>query len=567
MPHPLGRLCLVLHGHLPYVLHHGAWPHGEAWLFEGAAETYVPLLELLDELAGRDVRFGLTVGLTPVLLEQLASDHFKTRFVVYLHERADLARHDARQFDAAGDVRLATLARRWIAYYADRLAAFERMGRDLPGAFAKHRRDGRVEILTSAATHAYLPLLASDAAVNAQLRAGAAASERHLGFRPTGLWLPECAYRPAEPAWQPPVLYHAPVARPGLEVAVAAVGVDHFFVDTHLVAHEHPLAVVTADGVEPTGDAMIYWDAKRGWGSPLEPVGVASAAGRADVFALARHPRVAEQVWSAVTGYPGADDYLEFHRKHGDHGLRYHRITSHHTPAMDKDPYDATRVAGKAYEQAQHFCGVVRETLAEHTRQTGRVGTVVAPFDAELFGHWWFEGLSFLRDVLLQLSHDGTVDVVTSAAALERSAAANGLDKVARLPEGSWGEGGGHNVWLNEPTRWLWESAYRAEARFLQLRHELPWRANADVAAMLRRAGRELLLLQASDWPFVIHSAAAADYGVGRFAGHATRFDRLCTIAADLAAGRGVDAVRRTEVAEADAHDVIFADVDLDWWA
>ena len=560
---PLGRLCLVLHGHLPYVLHHGVWPHGEAWLFEGAAETYLPLLELLDELARGDVRFGLTVGLTPVLLEQLASDHFKSRFVAYLHERGELARHDAAGFGLANQPGMVALARRWEAFYADRLAAFERLGRDLPAAFARHQRDGRIEILTSAATHAYLPLLAHDAMVNAQLRAGAATSERHLGVRPTGLWLPECAYRPAEPAWSPPVLGGAAVSRPGLEVSMAAVGVDHFFVDTHLVAHGRPLAVVTAAGTEPTSETTVYWDGRRGWGSPLEPVGVSDRAAAADVFALARHPKVAEQVWSAVTGYPGADDYLEFHRKHGDHGLRYYRITSHHTPADQKQPYEASRVAGVAYAQAQHFCSVVRQTLADHTRLTGRAGTVVAPFDAELFGHWWFEGLSFLRDVLLTLSHDRTVDVVTSAAAL----AAAPPDKVVRLPEGSWGEGGGHAVWLNEPTRWLWESAYRAEARFLGLLRELPWQANAEVAAMLKRAGRELLLLQASDWPFVIHSAAAADYGVGRFAGHATRFDRLCTIASDVAAGRPVDAVRATEVAEADAHDVIFADVDLGWWA
>jgi 1,4-alpha-glucan branching enzyme len=539
------------------------WPHGESWLFEGAAETYVPLLELLDELAGLGARFGLTVGLTPVLLEQLASPHFKDRFVAYLHERGDLARHDARQFDAKGNVQLAKLARRWITYYADRLAAFERYGRDLPAAFARHRRDGRIEILTSAATHAYLPLLANDAAVNAQLRAGVAISERHLGVRPAGLWLPECAYRPAEPAWQPPVLYRKPMDRPGLETAAAAVGVDHFFVDTHLVAHAHPVAITTAGGTESTSDALIYWDARRGWGSPLEPVGVASTAGPAKVFALARHPKVAEQVWSAVTGYPGADDYLEFHRKHGDHGLRYHRVTSHHTPALEKEPYDADRTPGKSYEQAQHFCGVLRETLTEYTKQTGRVGTIVAPFDAELFGHWWFEGLAFLRDVLLTLSHDGTVDVVTAETALSRST----LDKVARLPEGSWGEGGGHAVWLNDSTKWLWESEYRAEARFLQLLGELPWRQNAEVAGMLKRAGRELLLLQASDWPFVIHSAAAADYGVGRFAGHASRFDRLCTIAMDMAAGRGVDAVRATEIAEADAHDTVFADVDLGWWS
>ena len=557
----LGRLCLVLHGHLPYVLHHGVWPHGEAWLFEGAAETYVPLVELLDELAGQGVRFGLTVGLTPVLLEQLASDHFKSRFVDYLHERGERARKDEAAF--GGDPAMAALARRWAAFYADRLTAFERMGRDLPAAFAAHQRAGHIEILTSAATHAYLPLLAHDAMVNAQLRAGMATSERLLGVRPTGLWLPECAYRPAEAAWTPPVLGGPSVSRPGLEDAVAAVGVDHLFVDTHLVAHGQPLAVMTPTGTEPTSEATVYWDRKRGWGSPLEPVGIAETAERADVFALARHPKVAEQVWSAVTGYPGADDYLEFHRKRGDHGLRYWRITSHHTPAEAKQPYEPDRVAGKAFEQAHHFCSVVRQTLAEHQRATGRAGTVVAPFDAELFGHWWFEGLAFLRDVLLTLSHDGTVDVTTSTAAL----AAAPPDKVARLPEGSWGEGGGHHVWLNEATRWLWESCYRAEARFLTLLAELPWRTDPAVADLLRRAGRELLLLQASDWPFVIHAGAAVDYGVGRFAGHATRFDRLCTIAADVAAGRPIDAVRATEVAEAEAHDVIFADVDLGWWA
>ena len=497
-----------------------------------------------------------------MLLEQLAAGHFKDRFVAYLHERADLANHDARQFDARGEATFAALARRWVDFYVDRLAAFKRLGRDLPAAFARHRRDGRIEVLTSAATHAYLPLLATDAGVNAQLRAGAATTERLLGGRSRGLWLPECAYRPADPAWVPPFGHGPPVARPGLEAAAAAVGVDHFFVDTHLVAHARPLAVVTAAGVDPTSDAMIYWDAKRGWGSPLEPVGVAQAAGRAGVFALARHPRVAEQVWSAVTGYPGADDYLEFHRKHGDHGLRYHRITSHHTPALEKDAYDPSRVAGKAYEQAQHFCTVVRETLADHAARTGRAGTIVAPFDAELFGHWWFEGLAFLRDVLLQLSHDRTVDVVTAGAAV----AAAPPDKVVRLPEGSWGEGGGHHVWLNDATRWLWESEGRAEARFLRLLAELPWRARPDVADLLRRAGRELLLMQASDWPFVIHSAAAADYGVGRFAGHATRFDRLCSIASEVAAGGSVGAVRATEVAEAAAHDVIFGDVELGWW-
>jgi 1,4-alpha-glucan branching enzyme len=564
MPAPLGRLCIVLHGHLPYVLHHGIWPHGESWLYEGAAETYLPLLELLDELADRDVRSGLTIGITPVLLEQLAHSHFKTGFVNYLNERMERARLDAREFERTGESTLLGLARRWEKWYGDRLNCFAKISSDIPGAFAAHFAAGRIEILTSAASHAHLPLLAEESSLKSQLATGVDISEKHLGRRPGGIWLPECAYRPTNPAWQPPVLHRSPRFRPGIETHVAAANLSHFFIDTHLIAQGKPLAVTDSTGTHPTSDALIFWDNHRGWGSPLDPVGVASEASHhpARVFAFARHPRVSEQVWSAVTGYPGADAYLEFHRKHGDHGLRYHRVTSHHTSLMDKLPYDPKAVAGKAFEQAQHFAGVIREVLTEYTSQTGRIGTIVAPFDAELFGHWWFEGLAFLRDVLLTLAHDGTVELTTSEQALAKS----NLDKIVHLPEGSWGEGGHHHVWLNDQTRWLWEAEYRAEMRFSESVTDLLWRTQPAIQSILKKAARELLLLQSSDWPFAIHSGAAADYGIGRFSVHMSRFDRLITIARDLAAGREISAVQQTEIAEADAHDVIFADVNLETW-
>jgi 1,4-alpha-glucan branching enzyme len=564
MPSPLGRLCLVLHGHLPYVLHHGNWPHGESWLYEGAAETYLPLLELLDECADKNIRAGITIGLTPVLLEQLAHDHFKTGFGKYLNERMALARHDAAEFTRTRQPELTALAHRWEKWYADRLAYFEKINRNIPAAFAGHFQHDRIEILTSAATHAYLPLLAEDASLTAQLAIGSSISAKHLGKKPAGIWLPECAYRPEISAWQPPVLYDHPRHRPGMETLLASQHLSHFFIDNHLISQAKPLAITDETGTRPTSEALLFWDNRRGWGTPLDPVAVASIASTntPTVHAFARHPRVSEQVWSAVTGYPGADAYLEFHRKHGDHGLRYHRVTSHHTPLMEKQPYDPAQTPGKTYEQAQHFCGVLREVLADYTKQTGRVGTITASFDAELFGHWWFEGLQFLRDVLLTLVHDGTVEVLTSAAALEKST----VDKVVHLPEGSWGEGGHHHVWLNDHTRWLWETEYRAERRFAQLLAELPWRTHPKLEIMLQKAARELLLLQSSDWPFAIHSAAAADYGIARFALHHTRFDRLATLAKDLASSLPTTDVQQTELAEADAHDVIFNEVDLTGW-
>ena len=567
MPPPLGRLCLVLHGHLPYVLHHGGWPHGEAWLFEAAAETYLPLLHLLDHLAAHAASTAapirLTIGLTPVLLEQLASPHFQTGFVAYLLEQQRRAAADHAGFEQRSEPDNAALALRWVAFYDVQHRRFLDCDRNLPRCFAAHARAGRIELLTSAATHAYLPLLLNDSSVRAQLAAGLAVSERHLGLRPSGLWLPECAYRPATPAWRPPVLpggSHAaePRDRPSLEAALTPLGLTHFFVDTHLIAQAQPVAFNDADAQLSTSAALAYWDTPRAWGSPLEPVTLAGSS----VAAFGRHPQVSEQVWSGMIGYPGSGEYLEFHLKHPDSGLRYHRVTSHHTPMPDKAPYDPAAVPGKIYEHAQHFCRVLRQLLADHTARTGRVGTILAPFDAELFGHWWFEGPQFLADVLLTLAHDHTVELVTPQQVLHD----HPPDKIVTLPEGSWGAGGGHDVWLNEQTRWLWETEYRCETRFAELLADLPWQTSPMLEQHLKRCARELLLLQSSDWPFVIHSGGGTDYAITRFAAHASRFDRLATITQAAAAGHAITPVQQTELAEADAHDAVFNEIDLNWW-
>lgn len=559
----LGSLCIVLHGHLPFVLNHGVHPHGEAWLFEAAAETYLPVLDLIGECALLRVRPAVTVGLTPVLLEQLGHDRFKQAFVEYLEERADRAGRDRREFESRGEPHFARLAAGWERWYRQRLEHFERIDRDIPGEFAARFREGHIQVLTSSATHAYMPLLLNDQMLRAQLSAGVATSERVLGVRPRGVWLPECAYRPAREHWVPPVLYDDPRSRPGVERFLADAGLTHFFVDTHLVAGAKPIGFRDDGGTFQAADeGRLGRDLGRGWRSPLEPVGVASRGADPDSFAFARHPRVSEQVWSGRVGYPGAGDYLEFHRKHGEHGLRYHRVTSIGTPLADKHPYQPDDVQRRLFEHAQHFCGVVKEVLAGHRFQTGRTGVVVAPFDAELFGHWWFEGPRFLREVLLTLGNDPQVSLLTAEEALHH----HPPDKTVRLPEGSWGERGDHSVWMNDRTRWIWETEYRAEGRFLKLLHELPWRTDAEVRRMMERAARELLLMQASDWPFVIHSGGAVDYGIKRFAGHGTRFDRLATIAEDLTRGRPATQIQQAQVAEADLHDSVFGEIDLGWW-
>jgi 1,4-alpha-glucan branching enzyme len=562
----LGSFCLVLHGHVPYVLRHGVWPHGEDWLYEAAAETYLPLLAAIDECEYMNGNPRLTVGLTPILLEQLSHEQFKRGFEHYLKDRSERARADRKDFSCAGESHFVGLADRWLQFYAKTGERFAQIDRDIPGAFAERAARGQVEILTSAATHAYLPLLYEDSCVRAQLRAGLSTSQCILGMRPTGLWLPECSYRPPG-HWHPPIRWGAPRDRAGLEQLAADEGLTHFFVEHRLIEQSR------SEWVNNNGWQKVDWEeaikyARRGWRSPLEPVWVASDGGCPErTAAFGRDLRICEQVWSGSIGYPADGAYLEFHKRRGERrGLRYWRIVGHQIDLSGKEPYRPEHIAGKVYEHARHFCESVRQHLRDYHNQTGRHGVVVACFDAELFGHWWFEGPQFLRDVMLTLNADPEVEVCTAADYLER----HPPDKAVALPEGSWGDGGDHRVWVNDKVNWMWEVEYRCEAQFGKLTYSLPWRERPELREILEKAGRELLLLQASDWLFVIARGQAVDYGIKRFIQHVGRFDCLADIAEKLTDDSGylgkLTETERFEVRDADIHDVVFPKVDLNWW-
>jgi 1,4-alpha-glucan branching enzyme len=562
----VGSFCFVLHGHLPYVLRHGVWPHGEDWLYEAAAETYLPLLATIDECEYLKGNPRLTIDLTPVLLEQLAHEHFKKGFERYLEDRVGRAQADRAEFERRRELHLAYLATRWEEFYAARAEQFARLGRDIPGAFADRANRSWIEILTSNATHAYMPLLFEDSSIHAQVRAGVSSSERILGFRPHGMWLPECAYRPNGP-WSAPIRWGEPRNRVGIEHMIADEGVTHFFVEHRLIEQSR------SEWVDDGGWKKVSWDEAtaypgRGWRSVQEPVRVNSegtSPGR--VIAFARDPRICEQVWSGTVGYPANGAYLEFHKKHGEsRGLRYWKVTGKGVDLGQKAPYNPDDIPGRIYEHALHFCNQVRDRLHSHRRRTGRHGVVVACFDAELFGHWWFEGPRFLRDVMLTLNADPEVELCTAA----EFVAKHPPDKSVALPAGSWGEGGDDRVWSNEKVNWMWEVEYRCEARFGKLTYELPWQQRTELRDVLEKTGRELLLLQASDWPFVISRGQAVDYGIRRFIQHVARFETLTHIAGRLASDSEylgkLTEVERLEVQDAEVHDVIFPKIDLRWW-
>jgi 1,4-alpha-glucan branching enzyme len=560
---PLGAFCLVLHGHLPWVLHHGRWPHGEDWLFEAASETWLPLLEVLDTCGEEGLVPGWTIGLTPILLEQLAAPRFRTGLAQYLVERVDRARRDALQFEAWEDQRLAATAERWISRFTWMQAQFESMGRDIAGAMAAHARAGRIELLSSNATHAYHPLILHDDCARAQIRAGLAASQRHLGVQPPAVWLPECAYRPPGP-WLPPALHGDVRWREGVGTLFESEGVRAFVVDTHLVKESRSEAIIEAGSVQKVGWDQAEWDHRRAWRSELEPYRIWEGDRALDLTVLARCPDVSEQVWSGIVGYPGDPRYLEFHKKHGPRGLRYWRVSG--TPDLGgKEAYDPQQIPGAVAAHASHFVGVIRERLRGHFAGTGRSATVCAPFDAELFGHWWAEGPAFLLEVARLLARDPEIQPM----ALSERLAQHPADKAVSLPEGSWGAGGDHRVWSNDELRLYWEVVYRAEDRFLELWHRVPWRENTEIADLLKEAGRQLLLLQASDWPFVVSTRGAVDYGLRRIFEHAGLFDDLCNGVMDLleVPDRPQDLAVAEAIARSKSHDGVFPDLDLAWWA
>jgi len=571
MSDPLGSFCLVLHGHLPYVLQHGTWPHGEDWLYEAAAETYLPLLAMVDECVFFNATPRFTMGLTPVLLEQLAHDDFKAGFVHYLEDRIDRATQDKATFESPDydNGHMAYLAQRWHDFFSKQLEQFESYGRDIPKAYAERAKKGYLELLTSNATHGYMPLLLEDSSIRAQIRAGVATSERILGYKPTGMWFPECAYRGGG-TWHPPINWGTRENRIGLEHLAADEGITHFFTENHLIEGSRS-ELVHNDGQwwkVDWSEAEKY--PSRGWRSVNEPHSVNSdATGPGRCVAFGRDQHVCEKVWSGSIGYPADGVYLEFHKQFGPRrGLRYWKITGKNTDLGDKHLYHPDNIPGKLHEHAQDFVNSVKDRLRAYRDKVGRPGVVVTTFDAELFGHWWFEGPQFLRDVMLTMHADPEVNLTTTEQYLKDTF----VDKTVSLPEGSWGDGGDHRVWTNEQVNWMWDIEYRCEATFGRLTGELPWRdgKNDEVKALLEKAGRELLLLQASDWPFVIRRGQAIDYGIKRYMQHVARFENLCDIAEKVASDStylgALTEVEKHEIKDADIHDVVFPHIDLNWW-
>lgn len=508
-------VVLALHSHLPWVLHHGRWPHGSDWLCEAALETYLPLLEVLRELDAEGTPAPLTLGITPILANQLAHPDFRSEMRAFFAQRLAACDEAPTSLETTGDTELLPL----VGYWRRRLEVlrdlFESIEGDIPAAFAALESHGRLELISSAATHGFLPLLARDESIRLQLALGAQEHRRLFGQAPVGCWLPECAYRPRE-AWHPwPTAPRAAVRR-GLDEHLADAGYQFTFVDAHLVTGAQPLAMAShGDGGLTLDEATRLATGER---TPYAAVRISHPGSGRLVAAFARDPRASAQVWSRAEGYPGDGAYLEFHKLRWPGGLRLWRVTGTGVDLGAKLPYDPAVAHARAQEHAEHFARLLRQMAAT---QTTRGAVIAAPFDTELFGHWWYEGPEFLRDVFRALRRQREATPVTGSAHL----AAFRPRAALRLPSGSWGARGDFSFWLSLSTAWTWERLWRLEETFWDVAPGAL--ATPGARVVLAQATRELLLAQSSDWQFIMSTGAVADYAERRFREHAENAERL----------------------------------------
>lgn len=503
------RFVLALHSHLPWVLHHGRWPHGSDWICEAALDTYLPLVQLLETMEREGIDAPITLGVTPILAAQLAHPSFREELEAYFAHRLATIDEAPDSLRASGDAELLPLVDFWRDHIATLQATWRRIDGDLIAAFRHHASTGRIELISSAATHGFLPLLARDESIRLQLLLGRAEHLRHFGELPRGCWVPECAYRPRGP-WQP--LPGAPYRddRAGIEDHLRHAGFRWFFVDAHLAEAGEAFEVY-----EGKVRRRVMPAVRR---SPYRAYQVGSPVRGRPVHVLVRDPQTTSQVWSRHGGYPGDGRYLEFHKIRYPGGLKLWSVTDASADLGDKLPYQPALAEAAAHGHALHFRTLLNTVASAALRGDT---AIVAPFDTELFGHWWFEGVDFLHDLYQDINLEGGVHPISAGGLLAAAPPTTAL----HLGAGSWGANGDFSKWLNPETEWTWRRLWPLEERF--------WNAapaalrRPDATPILEQAARELLLAQSSDWQFIISTGAAGDYATKRFVEHCEALESL----------------------------------------
>ena len=488
-------LLLVLHAHLPFVRHpeHEDFLE-ENWLYEAITETYIPLIEIFDRFLEENVDFRLTMSITPPLAAMLTDPLLQNRYIRHLDRLIELSEREVERTKWQPEFN--QLARMYFDNFRKARYVFvDKYNKDLTTAFKKYQDLGKLDILTCGATHAYLPL--SDAtrySVRAQVKTAVDQYQSIFGRPPRGIWLPECGYNPGD------------------DKILEEFGIRYFFIDTHGILHGNPRP-------------------KYGVFAPVYcPSGVA---------AFGRDLESSKQVWSSQEGYPGDFFYREFYRDLGfdlDYeyikpyihpdgirtmtGIKYYRITSR---ADHKEPYLPDIAREKAAEHAGNFM-FNREKQCEYLyTRLGKKPIIVAPYDAELFGHWWYEGPRWLDLLIRKIVYDSKViKLITAHEYLKE----NPKNQVVTPSFSSWGWKGYSEFWLEGSNDWIYRHLHEASNRMHELAIHFK-NSNGLTERALKQAARELLLAESSDWAFIMKTGTVVEYARRRVKEHVLRFTRL----------------------------------------
>ncbi|HIV98178.1 MAG TPA: DUF1957 domain-containing protein [Candidatus Ornithospirochaeta avicola] len=482
----------ILHAHLPYVRHID-YPRflEEDWLYESLNESYIPLFRKLDRLEKDNVSFHLTICFSPTLLTMLEDEKLKERFKNYMDLHIDLGRKEVERLSA--DEEKLLLARKYLKDLEENWAFYAENNLSLIPLIKRMRDNGHIELMTTAATHAYLPLYREyETAVRAQIELGISTFRRIFGFDADGFWLPECGYYP------------------GLDSILSQYGIKYCQLPSHSVISSRDKSI----------------------GAGYMPVTMPSG-----LNGFVRDWQITSLIWSDKSGYPADEDYREFYRDIGYDlplsyiapyihepevrvftGFKYYAITGKND---EKRVYNLDKVKNKVLLHVNNYIyHIKRKALAINALGIDEPVFNLC-YDAELFGHRWYEGLDFLEEFLRRISEDEQADLTLPSSVLSD----NTIRKESLfINDCSWGLGGYSDVWLDGSNRWIYRHIHEAIERMEELTRRFPDQGTLK-KRFLNQASREVLLAMSSDWAYIMHDNTSVTYAEKRLRNHLGSFN------------------------------------------
>ena len=499
-----GYFSFVLHTHMPYVRKNGTWPVGEDWLLRAMSQVYMPLLESFARLKDEGLTSCAALTLTPVLCEQLSDPYIQESFIAHMKTMMEHIAGDIRDFEYFRDEARWAIANEYYVSYENMLADFLTIDCDIVGALRSFEQEGLIETIASCATHAFLPAQVSERTVRYQVAVGIESHRSHMGVDPKGFWVPECAYRG------------------GIEKTLEAEGV-HYFVADPSAAREIPSTCPYL--VDDSSVAVLF-----------------------------RSDRAHDNVWDERSGYPADALYMDTTKYYHGSGLHYWKVTGAGVAIEDKAIYEPEAAMARALEHSRHFISdISSEISGSPVCPGGARPLVLASYDTELFGHGWKEGIYWLEVTLRSLDASESVRLVTPTRYLED----NPPGSATRLLSTSWGTNRDHSTWLNPETEWMWDELGRSQEKLFELLERSESPDDPVVTRALSQAAREVLLLESSDWPYMVAKDRAKKYATQRFSTHLERFWQIAE-----AIGGDIDR-EIANLSEIEETDRIFVGLDL----